>query len=854
MKSINYLNEDKLGKYYIPKEKNIMEEIKIKSKEEIDNFIFNHFFPLLNILIGLGSDINYIENNNLLESVFILLITYPFFKDISLFIEQNNININFQDKSGKTVLMHLINNKERIIHISKDIYNKTFKYFLNNKKIKIEKSDINGISAFGLCLLKGYFYDAKIIYYTFLNYKYQFHGEILIFIVKYIYNRKNYYQIINFFEIFQNNFNNFNDLAKRTLFHYICMYFPCENHYFYIFKEIYLSLIKLNIDISQKDIYDRNPLFYLFIDNNNKIKNNDPIFKLELILKNIKNDDILSQTDIFGNLLIFYAIQAKAYKSINLLINLYDCFTHKNNEGNTIMSTILILKDFNLFFKLYNIKNDNSIFDNKVFSSYQIEYFKKLEKNNVEILYDFYKQIKQFPNTSIFEDEIQKDFQKLSFYNINYNDYNEPKIKSFFLNLINFDILKYLDNYTHANSIKINNSIKENQVINNIIIDKNDYILFTNDIVKEFIKDFENEINKIRNLKSILLAENLFQYCKIKKYLNICKFMLDNNYNIFNYLFLLKDENEIIFYINLYLEKNEISNLIKLTNNKGQTIFHILSNSQYRYSFYKKINLNNINISNIYDNEGNTPIFYACKNLNIIFIEVFSNYSFSSSSYDNDPKKVKYYLFLESKNETNPLKILYSQLDKKELTIFKLIKDISINMKKVYIIYIIKYLIQNYIPINNKIFLGKYERNLESNDYLRKVIGLYIYYTQELKGNIMVKDEEGNDPFFLCIKYNNFEFLFNILLREKNIEFNTVNKEGKSIVHLIIEMNEDSVKKYEMLNKILDEGFDFNIKDNRGLLPIDYAYLNKDKELINILSKRYINYGLSVPINLINTF
>ena len=60
------------------------------------------------------------------------------------------------------------------------------------------------------------------------------------------------------------------------------------------------------------------------------------------------------------------------------------------------------------------------------------------------------------------------------------------------------------------------------------------------------------------------------------------------------------------------------------------------------------------------------------------------------------------------------------------------------------------------------------------------------------------------------------------------------------------------INKYEFLNIILDKGFDFNIKDNKDMLPIDYAYLKKDKEAINILIKRYMNSGLPVPENLFN--
>ena len=108
-------------------------EIK-KSKLECLNFINKEFYPLLNDFISLERD----NNSNLLNSIFIYLMAFPPFKNISLFVEKYNININFQDESGKTPLMHLLNNQSYINLISQDIFNKAFDYFFNNDKLKIE--------------------------------------------------------------------------------------------------------------------------------------------------------------------------------------------------------------------------------------------------------------------------------------------------------------------------------------------------------------------------------------------------------------------------------------------------------------------------------------------------------------------------------------------------------------------------------------------------------------------------------------------------------------------------------------------------------------------------------------------
>ena len=113
MKCIKYLKKDKSGIYTIPIDNNIIEKIKTESKEKFDKFIYNKFEPLLNYLIKLGANPKYIDDNNLSIPILFLLITYPFFKDISLFIEKNEIDISVKDKLGRSALMHLINNKKK---------------------------------------------------------------------------------------------------------------------------------------------------------------------------------------------------------------------------------------------------------------------------------------------------------------------------------------------------------------------------------------------------------------------------------------------------------------------------------------------------------------------------------------------------------------------------------------------------------------------------------------------------------------------------------------------------------------------------------------------------------------------
>lgn len=110
----------------------------------------------------------------------------------------------------------------------------------------------------------------------------------------------------------------------------------------------------------------------------------------------------------------------------------------------------------------------------------------------------------------------------------------------------------------------------------------------------------------------------------------------------------------------------------------------------------------------------------------------------------------------------------------------------------------------------------------------------------------MIKDELGDDPFFICVQNNNYDFMFNVLMEEPNIILNSTNNKGKSIIHLLLQIDEN---KKNILTKALKSGFDFNIKDNDGLLPLDYALHDGDNEIINILKEYYTKLGLEFKPN-----
>ena len=825
-----------------------LERIQNESKNDFYNFLEKMFHILFNFFILSDSSVYNSHNKkenfiNYINMFIIYLYSYPFINARDI-MEKYNTNINYQDNFGNTALMYYIMNEKKIEQISKNRYTQFFNFFISNKDLKIELTNNEGISAFGLSLITGCFNGAIYIYLEekFFQYRLQFNFEILIFVMNYINDTLNYKRIYEFLNRKNNIFdlNDFNTINKRTLFHYLNIYSSDDIQKLYIYKEILYHLFDLSVDLNKKDIFERNALFYLFINDNEKIKNIDPYLKLEFCLEIINNTD-LNNIDIYGNSLIFYAVQAKAYNSIKLLVKNNISLDIINKEGNTIYSIAAILGDFDLFKFLYQIHNNNNIFLQKVYSSKQVERF-KVKENNIKPIIDLYKKMNvPISNKIIVKDKIIKEIEEKNLKNNQYSNIkiSRPKFKSNYMDLYNDEMKKLL--YETNEKIKVKN-IDEEYKFN---IEQKDFI----EIKNNFYKDLTQLINDINKEKSIILGDSLFYYCKSKKNENICNFIINNNYHLIsicNDLLSLKEEDEFNYYIHqMSYEKD----LLNYKNEENITVFHILSKIQNDLSFYSENKLNKYDISNIYDNLGNTPIYYACYKLNIIFIETFTNYSFELNN--NNSQNVKYSLFLETKNKTSPLKSLYVQLNKKDMKILKLIIDISINTKKVYILHVLLYLIKNYKSSDKDFFNSSYKDNINDNDYLRKIIGLYLFYTEELKGNFSNEELQDVNPIFSCFNFKNFDFLFDVLLKQKNIDINAKNKEGKNLIHLIVEMKEEkndkNINKEDILNKALEYEFEIKALDNNGKAPIYYAVLNKEYNIKKILLKKYEQNDESIP-------
>ena len=874
---IAYLQKGNKGEYIIESDENVINTILEKSSVEFNDFCLSKFYHLIISLIDLKADINFIENHTTKKgiSAFMYLMSYPFIPDLSSFIIKQNININYQDNFGRTPFHHLINNKRNINKICSNIYKEAFNSLINNKIIDISIRDENGISPFLLCLINGYYDNAQEIYNKYSDiFLPEFNLDIILLLIIKIYsNEFNNDFISNISKSFKNefNFNSIDTINGRTLLHYFFMSLSD-------FNKDYVASLNLLMDIitekNKKDIFNRNCLFYLFIDFcGDSKKNNDPFEILDYCLKQKLVKISINKKDIFGKNLLFYATESGFIESVKILIsNGANLDKQMDDYGNNIYTNAIISNE-KLFFYLYKLKKINlDLYKNmNIFQSNYDTFIenKKKTKNNVN-------------NNINNNNKLQNQYEILNMYDF----FHEPKL-----------ILTYgykqdnneIEEYNNINKINIIESTNDN------IEEKKD-IEFTafdllneeqKNIINKFIQDklnlnFENQsttfslkytdknlidiklilenpkyfIQTIKTNKKIIFSDTIIKYAiSHDKEKNIEELKLDLNKIDLCKLYLeLKKKENLIYFLNQQIDKEENMDIFyKLKNKENQTIFHILAllseqNTEKLDKIYNK--LKGLKINNLFDTKGNTPMYYACKILNKKFIEIFSNYSFSNISNKNVDTK----LFIETKNNNTPLEELYKKLNLIDNNLLDLVIKITLKEQKGYIKYIVDFLIDNYDSSIKKLLSQPFKDNICSSGYINNIIGIYQYLKNKLKYNLNFEDENGNDPFMKCIIKNNIPCIYDILLSEKQKEYflNRVNKEGKSLIHLIVESNIE--KKKDILLTFLDEGFNFNIKDKKELLPIDYAYMNHNNEIVEIFKNKYYKEGLPLNLTLFNNF
>ena len=496
--------------------------------------------------------------------------------------------------------------------------------------------------------------------------------------------------------------------------------------------------------------------------------------------------------------------------------------------------------------------DDSHSIDNK--SSNVLKFYKNLKKeekvnkeiNNKDLDLDLSEvsSITKYKEEIIIKEIKNKRKRKIELSKVKKNTYFFNYI-SYFNDLLDRRINNYFgdDNYHYRKNYA---PIIEKK---KIIIEKNYPEIkstYYNISLSSFNKSYEKESKKIykKKIDYDLISDSLFKYCLEKSKQNIIYYILNQGYDQFKAIADSLTSYKYNFCLLLLNRFNLSSNTFKAKTSKGQNLLHILaenctfkSSESNTFNEIKKIydifiNKIKLDISE-YDSDKHTPLYYAVENENIDLIKLIT---------DNMNEK-KYSLFLQkdNKNKDNcsPLMLLYDKitlsLDSNNYSLLKIINLVTKKTKIGYWRNVAEYLLRNYNDENIK--LDEYNR-LDINKELKKILKIYRCLIDECNINIMTDiDDNENDIFLLSAQKNKLYLFKNLLLKEKNIKYNKVNKEGKSVIHLLVTPNGAfSYQNKEFLKLALNAGFSSKIKDKNGLTPLDYAKKNKYLDFIDILS------------------
>jgi ankyrin repeat protein len=125
-------------------------------------------------------------------------------------------------------------------------------------------------------------------------------------------------------------------------------------------------------------------------------------------------------------------------------------------------------------------------------------------------------------------------------------------------------------------------------------------------------------------------------------------------------------------------------------------------------------------------------------------------------------------------------------------------------------------------------------------------------YTIDLiKSSISInhQDKNGWTALVYSIVYNNYR-AFTALLEHRDIDFDVVDKEGNSVIHLLIKMNQ-----LESLKKVIEKKANINIVNKFGYSPIDLALMTKNVPITKLLIKNgaYLTHVIPVEIHTVKT-
>ena len=870
--ALNYIRYEKSdNKYKITIPYHYLNEIEKNSYREFKLFITKTFYPLIEEFINRGCDINchteekkfknnikefqnykYFNNYGKIYPIMYLL-SYPESNELIDLVEKYKININCTDLENKTLLMYLSKVEEQIINISQDNYKKMFKYLMDNcnnifdknneyKKLFLKEFEAGNRKKALEYIKEITNFDINEPIY---NDRLTLFGNAVI--------ESNEDEILFLLNHFKDlDINKLNIKEKRNPLHYVCMKNVSKRE---IGFSKFSKWIKLGVSITQKDYLGRNPLFYLFIKEDNKIKKEDPISTLSFLLDSYnqsktKNDKFdLNDVDFFGNSLIFYAVEADAVFCVSTLLSKgVQIKNVKNYEKNSIFSYAL-LGNSNSIPELFSKVNDVKVFEEKIYYKNRVPIMniesKKEEKPKamiIEVKKEEEEEEEEYDNNINSDDE-----EELFISNDNYNKYSWNVKKEYDNNLET--LFEENDEGTSFKILENDYNDDFNDLWENKSYPNRDYyidspcfpILNTNNLINKENEDKKNFniFNKNSN-DSYLNSSNSFLGDE-----NDESFINESNTS-FKPINNLSSSNENVYKFNYC---NNINNLISNYINKkyGKNNYHYQNNyipkieNNEKMRKFPKINSKkyNLDISKNYksENDEEEKKEIKFKEMEDYDISVMCE-SLFKYCVDRDLENIIYYIINQGYDEFKAVCTSFSS-EKYEFGLILLEKYALISPQKL--------LNKNSEGQTLIHILCNKENDKRNIDLIKKIYNILI---EKIKIDINQFDKYMHTPLYYAVLNNNFtliDLLTNYLSEDK--------------YYLFLERDKKNDNNYSPLMLLYDKIVDKYLSDNDLNISLNILYKviqkfkicyfnNVGKYLLDNYSSKKINFKTSSSFRL----
>ena len=462
-------------------------------------------------------------------------------------------------------------------------------------------------------------------------------------------------------------------------------------------------------------------------------------------------------------------------------------------------------------------------------------------KNNMKIIYDYDFNI-NLNNENDFKNEILNLLEFLkNKYDINYKLINNNiNLKNKIININNKDTKSFSYNYSHNN-----NNYNINKNLSDYKIDKNENIIYSNNIKNFETKNFEkNDINQKENFKN---TGKSFEKNNIS---------IDNNYTLNIDKYLNKSKNS-----NLNLVNNNFKLLIglpKLYTDNWNFDFFKFYKLTFPISYIDKINYKTLNLNFILNDKiNNNKKQYYFKQIKINFILSFL-YDLKLIKESQKNENYLYNTFLNNCYNGVLISKIINILEGKKDKVLKGINEeafynvnISLNWKKIF-----DFLIEK----NNfkKLYFFKDENFYsDKNKLLDFIYELMLYYNKNRiyvyndinkrkieKQNNLIK---SNEDFLLQLNKENNNSFNSGNIKNKNSKRKIQKVKSKNVINNLTKINKsafinshnimDNINNLLEINK-LENKFKNNQLKNKNNKNI---YISNNPNNINILS--YKNYN-----------